>query len=157
VRKIGMVFGFMPAVGSHLLLHTNEGIFSVTNLMKLKNTLRTLLGIRVEREPLPPGPKPQIGSNIVRDKLRIRLKYPVNDEQWEWFTEKGWRTIDMRSNRRRYVSVPDKLLMKFLDADSEERELLHRRLLKVPTKRVTQPAPPKKRALRHNTIINTLA
>jgi hypothetical protein len=121
--------------------------------MKLKNSLRTLLGIRVERAPLPPGPKPQIGSNIVRGELRIRLKYPVTDEQWDWFTEKGWRTVDMRSNRRRYVSVPDKLLMKFLHADEAERELLHRRLLKVPTKRVVKPTPPKKVSLRHNTII----
>jgi hypothetical protein len=125
----------------------------VIDVMKLKNTLRTLLGIRVERAPLPPGPKPQIGSNIVREKLRIRLKYPVSDEQWEWFTEKGWRTIEMRTNRRRYVNVPDKLLLKFLNADIAERELLHRRLLKVPTKRVVKTAPPKKLTLRHNTII----
>jgi hypothetical protein len=133
--------------------HVNQFNQLAIDVMKLKNTLRTLLGIRVEREPLPPGPKPQVGSNIVRDKLRIRLKYPVSDEQWDWFTAKGWRTVDMRTNRRRYVSVPDKLLLKFLNAEITERELLHRRLLKVPTKRVVMPAPPKKVSLRHNTIV----
>ncbi|HXA46860.1 MAG TPA: hypothetical protein VNW52_04465, partial [Burkholderiaceae bacterium] len=92
----------------------NQTVIDVMNV--IKNTIRTLLGIRVERETLPPGPKPQIGSNIVRDRLRIRLKYPVSDEQWEWFTQKGWRTIEMRTNRRRYVNVPDKILLKMLHA-----------------------------------------
>lgn len=106
--------------------------------MNVKNTLRTLLGIRVERAPLPPGPKPQVGSNIVRDKLRIRLKYPVSDEQWTWFTEKGWRTVDMRTNRRRYTCVPDKVLLKFLNAGELDREILHRRLIKVATDRTAR-------------------
>jgi hypothetical protein len=125
--------------------------------MNVKDTLRTLLRIRVEREPLPPGPKPQVGSNIVREKFRIRLKYPVSDEQWEWFTEKGWRTIDMRSNRRRYTCVPDKVLIKFLKSEPLEREVLHQRLIKVNTKRpVLRKVPPKSELRRDSLIPTTL-
>lgn len=121
--------------------------------MNVKNTLRTLLGIRVERELLPPGPKPQVGSNIVRDKFRIRLKYPVTDEQWTWFTEKGWRTIDMRTNRRRYTSVPDKLLLKFLNSTGTERDALHQRLMQVATDRVTRKKPAPKIKLHRDTVL----
>jgi len=80
------------------------------------------------------------------------LKYPVSDEQWEWFTQKGWRTIEMRTNRRRYVNVPDKILLKMLHASDLEREVLHRRLMKVPTKRVVKPKSAPKTVLRINTI-----
>ena len=97
--------------------------------MNLKNTLRTLFRIRVERKPLPVGAKPPIGSNIVRDKLRIRLRYPISNEQWEWFSEQGWRTIDMRTNRRHYICVRDKALIKLLSASGLERDVLHHRLI----------------------------
>ena len=99
--------------------------------MSLKNALRNLLNIRATRELLPPGPMPQIGSNIVREKLRIRLKYPISNEQWEWFTMQGWRTVDMRANRRRYACLPDYVLVKLLAATGLERDVLHERLVKA--------------------------
>lgn len=121
--------------------------------MNVKNTLRTLLGIRVDRATLPPGPKPQIGSNIVRDKFRIRLKFPVSDDQWTWFTDKGWRTIDMRTNRRRYTCVPDKVLLKLLNSDDLEREVLHQRLINVAAKHGEHKRAGAKASLRSHTII----
>jgi hypothetical protein len=121
--------------------------------MNVKNKLRTMLGIRVERQPLPPGPKPQVGSNIVMDKFRIRLKYPVSDEQWDWFTAKGWRTIDMRTNRRRYTCVPDKVLMKMLTAQALEREVLHQRLVKFAADQVERRKAAPKIGLRADTVI----
>jgi hypothetical protein len=101
----------------------------VVEIMSIKDSLRTLLKIRVLRELSPPGPKPLLGSNIVRDRLRIRLKHPISVEQWEWFTKQGWRTVDMRSNRRRYVMVPDKVLLRLLDAKEPDRSALHQRLI----------------------------
>jgi len=97
--------------------------------MGIKDSLRTLLKIRVLRELSPPGLKPPLGSNIVREKLRIRLKHPISSEQWEWFTKQGWRTVDMRTNRRRYVMVPDKVLLRLLDAKEPDRSVLHQRLI----------------------------
>ncbi|HEY8023365.1 MAG TPA: hypothetical protein VIF60_02280 [Burkholderiaceae bacterium] len=99
--------------------------------MRLKNTIRTILKIRAERELPPPGEKPQVGSNIVLDRLRIRLKYPITDEQWKWFTNRGWRTVDMRTDRRRYTLVPDKGLTRLLAAEGLEREVLHRKLVNL--------------------------
>ena len=95
----------------------------------MKNMLRTLLKIREVRIPEPPGPKPPVGSNIVRDRLRMRLKFPIDDDQWYFFTRMGWRTVDMRTNRRRYTCVSDKILIKLLKADELEREVLHARLI----------------------------
>jgi len=98
--------------------------------MSIKNTIRNVLNIRKERALPPAGPKPQIGSSIVRDRLRIRLKYHITTEQWDWFVSRGWRTVDMRTNRREYTNVPDKVLLKLLDLEGEEREVLHQRLFK---------------------------
>jgi hypothetical protein len=101
--------------------------------MSIKNTIRNVLNIRKERSLLPPGPQPQIGSSIVRERLKIRLKYHITAEQWDWFTEHGWRTIDMRTNRREYTSVPDKVLVKLLDLEGDPREVLHQRLFRKST------------------------
>jgi len=101
--------------------------------MSLKNLIRNALHIRRERALAPAGPMPQIGSSIVRDKLRIRLKYPLSKEQWNWFTANGWRTVDMRNNRRQYISVPDNILLDLLDLlelEGPERAVLHARLIK---------------------------
>ncbi|MDR3479381.1 MAG: hypothetical protein P4L91_01555 [Burkholderiaceae bacterium] len=85
--------------------------------MTLKDILRTLFGIRVKREPPPLDRRPLAGSNVVRDNVRIRLKHLISDEQWEWFAGHGWRVTDMRTDRRRYLCVPEKALVKLLKAD----------------------------------------
>lgn len=97
--------------------------------MSLKNVIRNVLNIRTERALAPPGPKPAIGSSIVLNHLRIRLKYPITDVQWDWFTDQGWRTADMRKERRKYASVPDKILIKLITRDGAERDKLHQQLL----------------------------
>ena len=97
--------------------------------MGLKDTIRNVLKIRKERAIAPAGPMPKIGSSIVRERLRIRLKYPITHEQWEWFIRHGWRTVDMRTERREYTSVPDKILMKLLEKSGVERDTLHLRLI----------------------------
>lgn len=121
--------------------------------MNVKDSLRTLLKIRVERAVLPPGPKPQIGSNIVRETFRIRLKYPISDEQWEWFLERGWRTVDMRTNRRRYTCVPDKVLMKLLNSSDLERDVLHQRLVNAAVKHGERRKSTSKVSLNAKTVI----
>jgi hypothetical protein len=103
--------------------------------MSLKNVIRNVFNIRQEREIPAAGPMPPIGSNIVRARLRIRLKYPVTAEQWEFFSSHGWRTADMRKDRRRYMSVPDKILVKLLDRNGAERENLHERLIQAEMKK----------------------
>lgn len=105
--------------------------------MSLTNVIRNVFNIRKERSVPAAGPMPPIGSNIVRERLRIRLKYPITLEQWEFFSRNGWRTVDMRKDRRRYMSVPDKILVKLLDRSGAERDDLHSRLIKVEMKKTT--------------------
>ncbi|MGZ3238744.1 MAG: hypothetical protein ACXU8A_15375 [Burkholderiaceae bacterium] len=100
-------------------------------ISKLRDKLRSVAGIRRERQLPPPGEKPSIGSNIVREKLRMRLKYPITDELWKFLAAKEWRAIDMRYNKRRYTTVPDKVLLKLIKAGELERHVLHARLIKV--------------------------
>jgi hypothetical protein len=97
--------------------------------MSLKNALRTLLKIRKERALPPAGFKPPVGSNIVLDRMRIRLKHPISDEQWSWLVERGWRTVDMRTDRRRYVLVPEKGVIRMLKAEGLEREVILKKMI----------------------------
>lgn len=97
--------------------------------MIIKNAFRNLLKIRKERALPPAGPKPPVGSNIVLDRMRIRLKHPISDEQWAWLTAHGWRTVDMRSERRRYATVPEKGVVRLLQAQGLEREVMHGKMI----------------------------
>ncbi|HEX7644726.1 MAG TPA: hypothetical protein VF472_21185 [Burkholderiaceae bacterium] len=97
--------------------------------MSLKNAFRNLLKIRQERALPPAGPKPPVGSNIVLDRMRIRLKHPISDEQWAWLTAHGWRTVDMRTERRRYVMVPERGVLRLLKAEGLEREVIHKKMI----------------------------
>lgn len=101
----------------------------------MKDTFRTILGIRKDRKLLPISEQPMVGSNIVRERLRIWLKYPITSEQWAWFVKMGWRTVDLRNDRRRYTSVSDRLLLKLLNAEEHERDRMHQALLDAATAR----------------------
>ena len=85
------------------------------NTMNLIHKLRSLFGIRKERQVPPPGAKPQVGSILVRNRLKMRLRTPLDDEQWDWLGKMGWRRVDMRVNRRRYEALPDQTMRKLLD------------------------------------------
>lgn len=97
--------------------------------MKLINAIRNIFKIRTQRQPTSPGPMPQIGSSIVLDNLRIKLKYPINIEQWHWFSKLGWRAVDMRTNQRKYICIPDNVLVKLMDATGPGRDELYQRLV----------------------------
>lgn len=68
----------------------------------------------------PAGDRPQTGSNIALDHLRIQLKYPISVEQWRWFASQGWRKIDLRTDRRQYHKVDEQLAQRLLLTDDEE-------------------------------------
>lgn len=98
--------------------------------MPVINTIRTLMGIRRPRRIAPVGPQPPMGSNIVNGPLRIRLKYPITPEQWYWLSAKGWRTVDMRHDRRQYETVSDQSVLDLISVDTpEERETIHNMIL----------------------------
>jgi hypothetical protein len=96
---------------------------------KLIDKVRTLAGVRKVRQ-IPTGmDKPPLGTSIVRDKLRIRLKYPIDDEFWQWLASNGWRAMQQRNNRRRYFVVAEKTLVKLMKADLDLRNQLHDKMI----------------------------
>lgn len=103
--------------------------------MIMIDTLRKIAGIRKERRLPAPGPQPQTGSNIACDRLRIQLKSPITHEQWLWFIEKGWRKIDMRTDRRHYAKVSEQLVQRLISADElDEREAVYCKVLETPVR-----------------------
>ncbi|MEN9864697.1 MAG: hypothetical protein RL748_287 [Pseudomonadota bacterium] len=98
--------------------------------MVVINTIRNMIGIRRPRRIAPAGPQPQLGSNVVNGHLRMRLKYPITNEQWHWLSQKGWRTVDMRHDRRHYLTVDDQSVLDLISVDTpEERETIHSMIL----------------------------
>lgn len=95
---------------------------------RLIDRVRTITGVRKARRVPAVSQKPPAGTSIVLDNLRMRLKYAIDDDLWQWLVSKGWRTMQLRNNRRRYVVVAEKTLMKLMKADLEGRNALHDRL-----------------------------
>lgn len=104
-------------------------------MIRLKDFLRTLLGIRQPRRIAPISPRPPAGSHIVRERLRMQLRYPLTEEQWAWLLHMGWRAIDMRNERRRYTVVPDKVLSRLLKSHGLHRDAIHSRLIAAAERR----------------------
>lgn len=95
--------------------------------MNLLHSLRTLFNIRKQRQKLPVGSKPPIGSSLILNNVRLKIRVALDDEQWEWLTLMGWRRVDMRNNRRRYQLLSDVTLRKLLD--KTERDQAHAKIV----------------------------
>jgi hypothetical protein len=106
--------------------------------MRIPDFLRNLAGIRLHRQLAPPSERPLVGSNIAMQNLRMRLKYPINNELWSWLVSKGWRTIDMRKERRHYTMVSDNILVRLLSANDIKREAIHKHLVDASEKRAAR-------------------
>ncbi|MFZ6847868.1 hypothetical protein [Undibacterium sp. RuRC25W] len=99
---------------------------------RIKDSLRTLFRIRQIRCSPPTGAKPPLGSTIVLNTLKMQLLVPIDNEQWQWLSHRGWRALDMRKNRRRYYRVPKAAVERFILASAEDRDKLYQRLVTYP-------------------------
>jgi hypothetical protein len=81
--------------------------------------------VRVRRQVEPAHGKPSLGSSIVKDRFRIRLKHPVDDELWQWLSKLGWRAMPVYNNRRRYTVISERAFDKLVRADVEIRPMIH--------------------------------
>ena len=92
----------------------------------VRDRVRTLLNIRVERDVPGVGTKPAIGSRIFRDDLRMSVQAGMTDGLWRWLVSQGWREITFRPDRRRYRDIPSAYVTQLIDCASEQRErVLH--------------------------------
>jgi len=93
--------------------------------MRVFDSVRTMLGMRRQREMPPPGPKPRLGARIVKDDVRITVQAGLTDATWHWLVVHGWREDTFHNDRRRYREVPPSLVAQLFDAaDPDERAQL---------------------------------
>jgi hypothetical protein len=88
----------------------------------VRDRVRTLLKIRVERGLRSAGLKPGIGARICCEDLRMTVQAGMSDALWNWLAKQGWREITFRPDRRRYRDVPTAYVTRLIDSYSEERE-----------------------------------
>jgi hypothetical protein len=104
-------------------------------LRKFIDRLRTLVRVRVRRQVEPAHGKPSLGSSIVKDRFRIRLKHPIDDELWLWLSKLGWRAMPVHNNRRRYSVISERAFEKLVRADVSMRPMIYAHLTEGRKKR----------------------
>lgn len=97
-------------------------------LQKLIDRTRTMMGVRTQRQLLPVHGKPSLGGSIVKDRFRIRLKHPIDDELWTWLCDMGWRAMPVNNNRRKYTIVPERIFERLIRAEPSLRPEIHTRM-----------------------------
>ena len=95
----------------------------------LRNKLRTLLKIRVERQPPPLNGKPRPGRYVVRGRNRMLVSAPMPDDLWYFLTLLGWREVAVARDRRRYADLPSASFELLLRTPAPTREGRYRQLL----------------------------
>ena len=98
-------------------------------LKNLVDRVRTLLKVRNKRQLPPAHSKPSLGGSIVKDRFRIRLRHPIDDELWTWLCDMGWRAMPIHNNRRKYVVVSEKAFDKLVRAEPSMRTDIHALLI----------------------------
>ena len=88
----------------------------------VRDRVRTLLKIRVERGVPSIGIKPGIGSRICCNDLRMTVQAGMSDGLWRWLVKQGWREITFRPDRRSYREVPTAYVTRLIDSNPDERE-----------------------------------
>jgi hypothetical protein len=88
----------------------------------VKDGVRRLLRIKVDRHMPAPGAKPAIGARICRGDVRMTVQAGLTDQHWRWLVKNGWREITYRPDRRRYRDIPSAYVMQVIDASIEQLE-----------------------------------
>jgi hypothetical protein len=95
----------------------------------MKDLFRTIFSIRKDRRPLPVGRTPQVGDSIVRGHLKMVIEQPVSRELWDWLVLSGWRSVNVKHDRRRYTELPPTTLQTLALANPQKRNAVHEQIL----------------------------
>ena len=95
----------------------------------MKDLLRNLFSIRQQRKPAPVGHLPQVGATILRGQVKMTVSQPVPRELWDWLVLSGWRNMPVKNDRRKGLVTPEGALKELIDADPQERNRAHSRIL----------------------------
>jgi hypothetical protein len=88
----------------------------------VRDRVRTLLRIRVERGRSSVGAKPGIGSRISCGDVRMTVQAGMSDGLWRWLVKQGWREITFRPDRRHYRDIPTAYVTRLVDSNPDERD-----------------------------------
>jgi hypothetical protein len=87
----------------------------------VRDRVRTLLRIRVNRDLPGVGSRPGIGARVFRGDLRMTVQAGMSDGLWRWLVGEGWREITFRPDRRRYRDIPSTYVTQLIDCSSDQR------------------------------------
>lgn len=87
----------------------------------LKDRVRNLLGLRVDRALPDAGPAPHIGDHIGHGRVAMRVSEPMPHDLWDWLVFMKWRRIDPTKDRRTYQELPRDTFRKLVRCLPDER------------------------------------
>ncbi|HEU4622338.1 MAG TPA: hypothetical protein VFS42_08945 [Burkholderiaceae bacterium] len=96
---------------------------------KLSDRLRRALEIHKPRQLPPAGPVPRYGAYIAKTDVRIWINEEVSYDLWCWLVDRGWREIDLATDRRRYRAARPSAIDELAFANLAHREEVEARLL----------------------------
>jgi hypothetical protein len=102
----------------------------------IKDTLRTLLKIRVKRETPVMGSRPRMGGKISLGPMRMYVTSNPSDELWYFFSLQGWREVSYPRDRRKYVDLPRGSFDLLARCNSADREVRYRQIVASASRRV---------------------
>lgn len=103
------------------MLYKTMPNFRTRGRSALKERIRNLFGVRVERQLPEPGPMPHIGDHIAHGRLAMRVSDPMPRELWDWLVFLKWRRVDPNRDRRVYQELPRDAFKKLLRCQGEQR------------------------------------
>lgn len=95
----------------------------------MKDWIRNALSIRQKRRSAPVGPLPPMGSTIIRGPVKMTITQDVPPDLWDWLVLSGWRNMPVKTDRRKGMLAPKSALKDLIDADPQERNRAHSRIL----------------------------
>ncbi|MGE0313938.1 MAG: hypothetical protein AB7P21_20195 [Lautropia sp.] len=95
----------------------------------IRDKIRTLLNIRVQRAAGSLGTRPRTGSRIVLGRLRMIVTCTPSDDLWYFISLLGWREVKVARDRRQYVDLPRASFEQLVRAKPTQREARYRAVI----------------------------
>jgi len=70
-----------------------------------------------------------VGSTIIRGPIKMAITHEVPPEVWDWLVLSGWRNMPVKNDRRKGMLAAQGALKELIDADPQERNRAHSRIL----------------------------
>lgn len=95
----------------------------------MKDWIRNALSIRQKRRSAPVGSLPPVGATIVRGPIKMAVTQDIPPDLWDWLVLSGWRNMPVKTDRRKGLQAAPGALKELIDADPQERNRAHGRIL----------------------------